>query len=134
MSSSNGYATKDQFLAGGSRRYKDVALGGMKLRLRSLTEAEWSEFELGSYDFARGEWNEQGVRTSDARLIALAVVDANGDRMFTSKDVPQLMQLDAGVIVPLVRAIRQHCGLTADVEEVEKNLVAAGGVDSPSSS
>lgn len=133
MSSSNGYATKEQWFSANKRRFRDVVVSGMKVRIRSLTEGEWADFDIQNYDFENGGRSEQGVRTSDARLVICAVVDADGNPVFNALDTAHLMQLDASVIRPLVRAIREHCGVLHDVEDAEKNLETTPAGGSPTS-
>lgn len=133
MSSSNGYATRDMFLAVSQRRFKDVLIAGMKYRIRSLTEGEWSDHQAETMGFKNGTSQEEGFRTSDARLIALTVVDGNGTPIFRDTDVPRLAYCDAGLTEPLVREIRRHCG-AAGVEDSLKNLGVTGEGDSLSSS
>ena len=133
MSSSNGYATRDIFLAASQRRYKDVTVAGMKHRIRSLTEGEWSEHQLETLGVKEGIDREEGIRTSDARLIVATVVDADGQLIFKDTDVARLAHCDAGITEPLVRAIRVHCG-AAGVEEAKKNSSTDGGDGLPCSS
>jgi hypothetical protein len=130
---SESYATRDQFFAAPTRRYKDVEIAGMKFRIRSLTEGEWSELQLATLDLENGGRNIDAIKFSDPRLIVAAVVDAGGEPVFTATDVARLSHADAGMTEPLVRAIRRHCGLVG-VEESKKNLGTTGEGDSPSSS
>jgi hypothetical protein len=133
MSESNGYATRDEFLATSKRRYRDVPIAGKKYRIRSLTEGEWSELQLVTLGVKEGIDREEGIRTSDARLIVATVVDANGQLIFKDTDVARLAYCDAGITEPLVKEIRKHCG-AAGVEDSLKNFGATGDGDSPSSS
>lgn len=134
MSSSNGYATREQIFENAKRRFKDVMVGGAKVRIRSLTESEWADIEVGNLDLKRGGSSQEGIKTSDVRLLIATVVDGNGEPVFNALDVSQLCRLDAAFVVPLVREVRQHCGLSSSVEDAEKNSVTTGGEGSPCSS
>jgi hypothetical protein len=133
MSSSNGYATREQFFEQPERRFKDVSVAGMKYRIRSLTEGEWSAHQIGSMDLTNGGNSAEGLKSSDARLIVACVVDANGAPIFRDTDVARLAYSDAGMTEPLVRAIRQHCRVIG-VEDSVKNCDSTGGDGSPTSS
>lgn len=127
------YATRDDFFALPTRRFKDVPLAGMKFRIRSLLEGEWAAHQLGNLDLTNGGNNMDGLKSSDARLIVACVVNAAGEPVFTDTDVPRLAYSDAGWTEPLVREIRRHCRVV-DVEEAKKNSSTTGGDGSPTSS
>jgi hypothetical protein len=105
----------------------------MKHRIRSLTEGEWSEHQLETLGVKEGIDREEGIRTSDARLIVATLVDADGQPILKDTDVARLAFVDAGVTEPLVREIRKHCGASG-VEEAKKNSSTDGGDGSPCSS
>lgn len=132
MSDSNGYATRDMLLSATKRRFKDVAVAGMKYRIRSLFEGEWSEHQVETMGFKSGVTQEDGFRTSDARLIVSTVVDADGELIFRDTDVPRLAYCDAGLTEPLAREIRRHCG-AGGVEDSLKNFGTTGDGGSPTS-
>jgi hypothetical protein len=136
MTTSNGFAGKDDFFAATKRRFKEVNLpSGMTTRIRSLSAGEWADFEMGSVNKAKGGgFNFKGLRNSDFRLIAASVVDGDGNLIFTDADIPQLETLDAADSVALSRAIKEHSGLTRDVEDAQKNLSGTNGGSSPASS
>lgn len=132
MSESNGYATRDMFLAVSKRRFKDVTVAGLKYRIRSLFEGEWSEHQVETMGLKSGVSQEDGFRTSDARLIVATVVDGNGDPIFRDTDVPRMAYCDAGLTEPLAKEIRRHCG-AGGVGDSLKNLGTTGDGDSPTS-
>src|SRR5688500_1821391 len=129
MSASNGYATRDEFFALAKRRFKDIEIAGMKFRIRSLTEGEWAAHQMETWDYENGGRNLDGVKSSDARLIAACVVNAAGEPVFNDTDVPRLAYADVGLTEPLVRANRLHCRVV-DVDEAKKNSSTTGEVDS----
>jgi len=119
---------KDAFFAANKRRFKDVALpGGETARIRSLTAGEWAEIDSKNVDTKRGGLSVSGMKNSDFRLIIASVVDAEGNQVFADSDLPKLGEIDAGVILPLVRAIKDHSGLRGDVEDAIKNSETTTG-------
>jgi hypothetical protein len=136
MSSSNGYATRDDFFAAPERRFTDTTsrLLGKKVRIRSMTEGEWAAVDIGNWDLEKGGQSESGIKSSNVRLMLATIVDGNDTPIFTDTDGPRLERVDSAIIEPLVREIRAHCGLRGDVEDSVKNLDGTGGGDSPCSS
>lgn len=131
---SNGFMSRDAFLNSATkRRFKDVALpGGQKCRIRSISEGEWSEIEVKSLD-KKGGFNIAGLKMSDARLIVAAVCDHDGNPIFADTDLESIMGFDTGYVRPVVREIKQHCGIGGSVEDAEKNFSATAVVDLHSS-
>ena len=126
---------KDDFFAANKRRFKEVALpGGSTARIRSLTAGEWADIDAKNTDAKNGGLSVAGLKNSDRRLIIAAVVDADGNPVFAESDLPKLAEIDAGLTIPLVRAIREHTGLKGDVEDSLKNSEATTGGSSPTSS
>lgn len=135
MTTSNGFAGRDDFLAATKRRYKPVPLwGGKTARIRSLTAAEYAEIDAKNIDFRKGGLSANGVRNSNLRLIIASVCDGNGEPIFLESDLDKLASIDVAMVEPLVKEIKEHCGLRQDVESALKNLEATGAGDSPSSS
>lgn len=128
-------ATRDDFLAATKRRYKEVPLWTGKIaRVRSLTETEFQDIDIRNINFQKGGLSAPGLRSSNARLIVATVCDANGEPIFGEADVPRLAAVDSALIEPLVREIRDHCGLRQDAEEILKNFGPTEGEGSASSS
>lgn len=126
--------TKADFLAAGKRRFKEVTIHGFgTCRIRSMTEGEWSAMDLQNLD-KKGAFSVANYRYSDARLIAFCVCDGDGNRVFGDGDLDAIMGLDTSVVAPLLKEIREHCGLRGGVEEAEKNLSGTGDAGSPCSS
>ena len=119
---------KDAFFSATNRRFKDVPLpGGQSARIRSLTAAEWADIDAKNTDIKRGGLSATGLKNSDFRLIIASVVDVEGNPVFNDGDLPKLGEIDAGVTIPLVRAIREHSGLRGDVEDAIKNSETTTG-------
>lgn len=124
--------TRDQLLGSFERRYCTVPTRIGELRLRNLTEGEKSEFEAGSVT-SEGKINLKHVRSQRRRLIALTLVDEQGELLLTSKaDIDRLKEVDSSVTSAIMAAATDHCGFDADEnEELEKNLSEASDADSP---
>lgn len=134
MTANNGFATRDDFLGATKRRFREVALpGGKRARIRSLTAGEWADIETKHINLKGGGLNPVGLRNSDFRLIISAVVDGEGQPLFSDADIDKLAAADSALVQPLVREIREHCGLRGDVEGAIKNSDSTTGEDSPSS-
>ena len=59
---------------------------------------------------------------SGPRLMTIAVVDENGNKIFTDSDATRLAKLDSGVIGAITEWIQTHCGFDeVDIEESVKN-------------
>lgn len=84
------------------RRYAEFEIDGFgTVRIQSLTERERASIEkqAGGDDFCYR-----------ASLIALAVVDSNGDRVFSDADVDQLAEADCQITIALSDAVIAHVG------------------------
>lgn len=84
------------------RRYTEFEIDGFgTVRIQSLTERERASIEkqAGNDGFCYR-----------ASLIALAVVDANGDRVFSDEDVEQLAEADCQLTISLSDAVIEHVG------------------------
>lgn len=135
MTTNNGFAGRDDFLSATKRRFKEVPLwGGKKARIRSLTAAEYAEIDAKNIDFRKGGLSANGVRNSNLRLIIASVCDCDGQPVFQELDLDKLAGIDVALVEPLVKEIKEHCGLRQDVEAALKNSGTTGEEGSPSSS
>ncbi len=129
------FASRDDFFAATKRRFKPVTLpSGLGTRIRSLTAGEWADLDMGNVNKTKGGINPAGMRTSDFRLIAAAVVDGDGNPIFSAADIPQLELMDAADSIALARDIKEHTGIRRDVEDAIKNFATTGGGASTTSS
>ena len=121
MSESNGYADKASILGANKRRFRDVDVPLIgKVRIRSLTERERSEYEAGFLD---GSGNVSSLVDSKVRLIVLCVCNAEGHRLFTDEEATVLSDVDAVVTNTLADECRRLSGFSdEDVGKLEKNL------------
>ena len=95
------------------RRYRTVTVRGKEVRIQNLSEFERSAIEVDA---------PSDLRDLRARLIAACIVDADGDRIFSSGqgDIDFIASWDSAVAVPISDAINQHCE-AAELEELVKN-------------
>lgn len=113
--------TKDALLAKGKRRMAKVEVDGLgEISCRSLSEAEWSQYQRDSIDLRTGQVTPRGLATAKARLIALCVSDENGERVFGNGDLAAINEMDAKVVAALHAACEKHCGVNeADAKNSE---------------
>jgi len=132
----NGYVTAEQLQSlSGKRCHRDVEIpnpfsdGVLKFRLRSITEAEWSEISASNFDMRRGGLSSDGLKMSDARLLALCLVDGEGNPLMPGPSgYKQVLSLGTPIAEPLLRAARELCGLR-ELENTEKNYIAGSDLD-----
>lgn len=119
-----GYLTREAVLAADDLPTTDVDVPewGGSLRVRGLTGAERDQFE---------EWVLRGrTRVSlanvRARLVAMACVDEQGERLFQDADVEELGAKSGRALDRVFDVISRLSGLMpADVEALAKNLRGA---------
>jgi hypothetical protein len=96
-----------------------VAEWGGTVLLRELRGRERDAFEEGSLDKKRNIT----MRNMRARLVALSVVDGEGERLFTEKDAEELGNKSATALNKLFETACRLSGITeADIDELEGNL------------
>lgn len=127
MSEGNGYASRDAFLAGFKRRYKDATVPFLgKVLIGNQSEKERQDFELWLKD-KRGD--VRGDRRKIIRVkyivdcVYTGTLEQPGPRMFSNGDIQTLVDadLDFASTNKLVSNILDHMGLGDDVEELAKN-------------
>jgi hypothetical protein len=121
--SSNGYASRADFLAPAKRRMKDVELPvrGIKLRIRSLFEGEKEAYEAGLVT-AKGDVTRDTMLNARRRLIALCLCDENGERILSDADLDSMKALDAADMAYLQEECQTFCGFKkGDIEGLVKN-------------
>lgn len=138
-------ATRQSFLTGCKRRFKDIELSnGQTVRIRSLTEGEQSEYEMSIYErdgagmLVRDEngnlvRDDMAIVQNRSRLIVMCVVDAEGNRLLTDTDVAQVELMDGADIRWLYGSIQEHLGLLAR-PEAKKNDSSTNSGATPASS
>lgn len=104
-----------------------------KVWVRELTGRELDEYRQPMYVTKGGSF-ELSLRESNLRLLALALVDANGNRLFpnTERGVKELGVLPAGGTERLGAVARKLSGLAADDSSAAGNSAAETTDDSSS--
>ena len=105
---------KEALRSGVQRRFSEVELPLLgKVRLRSLTSGEIRALRASMKD-KDGEVNDKRFAMFDDLLIALCVVDAEGNQEFSEYDaINGALEMDAGARGQLMEAIRNHTGVGA---------------------
>ena len=110
-------------LLGKSKRrfavYRIEHLGDV--RVRNLTEAERSQFEV---DNLNDDLNHDRGKVLNAkrRLICACVVDAEGNPILTLDDVVALGEVDGAITGALFDVCQKHCGFKpGDIERLAGN-------------
>lgn len=114
--------TRDQILTAQDlpRQTVHVPIWGGDVLVQALTAAQRDAYEASSY--RDGRVSHVNLR---ARLVALAVIDADGRPLFTEADVEALGAKSAAALDQLFEVARDLSGFSRrDVEELEKNLQA----------
>jgi hypothetical protein len=106
--------SKAEILSQCKRRYIEVD----GVRLQSLTEWEMSNL--------RSRWHSRMNKQDDSvlalmtvDLLAVCIVDEEGNRLFSDKEAGELKSLDSKFAQRLNEACRIHCGLDDDGSEVD---------------
>jgi hypothetical protein len=126
--------TRAHLLGATDRRYHTFATPIGDARIRSLTEAEKSEFE-GNIWSAKGDVNTASMKTQRRRLVALCLVDEQGNRLLTSDDSAALADIDGAITSQIFAECRKHCGFeVGEIEDLVKNSGEIADDDSASTS
>lgn len=104
---------------------RDTILGFKDNRVETVEVPELGG-EIGVAAFTAAEADtirtlgEDGIPMS-VGVVILGACDADGKRLFTSKDKDALAKLPATVVGKIANAILEHNGLTAKAQEEAKN-------------
>lgn len=119
-----GLLTKEAILTANDVAVEDVEVpewGGV-VRVRALSAAERDRFEEGLMT-GRGRKRQFSMMNARAKLVALTVVDEQGQRLFGEQDVAALGAKSAAALSRVFDAAMRLAGLTEDdVEELTENL------------
>jgi hypothetical protein len=129
-----GYLTRDAILAAADMEAVElhVPQWGGTVRVRALTGEERDAFEEGQL---QGKGKNRTVRLANirARLVSLCVVDEQGQRLFSDRDVAALGKKSAAALSAVFDVAARLAGLTdEDVEEMAENFSSVPGDDSSS--
>jgi hypothetical protein len=104
------------------------------IRLRSLTAGEHSEFETAQLT-KKGGLATNRLIEAKRRLLALTLVDEQGNMEMTEADIAAMEDTDGGLVNWAYTEACKHCRITeSEIEDLTKNSVAIGSDDSPSDS
>lgn len=119
-------ATREDLLSSFQRRYREVPLpSGRTVRIRNLTELERGKLVEGPrLSAATDAERRKALQEEPVRWIVACVVDADGNRLFKTSDIPDLLQLDAADTRAIYVAAMDHLGTIPTVEDHEKNCEA----------
>lgn len=122
--------TKDQILQADDRYTEEVEVPewGGSVRIKTLSGTERDQFEESILSEDRR--NFKGIR---AKLVALSVIDENGDRLFTFEEAKLLGDKSARALDRVFAAAQKLSGFTQkDMEELTENLPEGQSDDSTS--
>ena len=121
--SDNGFVGRDLFVRPSARRYHafDVPDFG-RVRIQSLTEREAAAYQAGFLN-KRGEPAINRIAEMRRKLIALCVVDGDGNRVLDDHDADAIGNGDSAVMARIQEEIEDHVkfGSDDDLEELAKN-------------
>jgi hypothetical protein len=126
--------TRDQIFNLNDIQTKEIAVpewGGSVL-VRGLTGKERDQYEAAIFQVKgnRATFKPDFVR---ARLVAMSVVDTQGERVFSDGDVLGLSTKGAAALDRVFTVARRLSGLSErDISEMTKNSESDQGGDSPS--
>jgi len=115
------WATKEAFFKCPVPRERLTVEGLGEVWVYGLTSGEKDEYESTVVSFNRAN---RELRMSNARatLLALAVRDQHGRRLFAEADMGRLAKIPAAVVDPILDVARRLSGMTAaEMEDLEKN-------------
>lgn len=115
--------TRDAILQAKDLPTEDVEVPewGGTVRVRALTGAERDAFEQSIIE-QRGKSTKMNLQNMRAKLVALTVVDEEGNRIFSDEDAKLLGQKSASALNRIFEVAQRLSGLTpADVDELTKN-------------
>lgn len=125
---------RDMILAASDIVTEEVAVpewGGSVL-VRGLTGAQRDKFEASMFELRQGK---QVLRLNNLRahLVALSVVDEQGQRLFSEADIAELGGKSCAALQRIWNVARRLSGLSdSDVEELTKNSDSDQSGDSTS--
>lgn len=119
------YLTKAQILSADDLKYEVVAVPewGGEVRVKALTGKERDEYEAGMTVRKGADIKDLNLVNVRARLVALAMVDEQGKRLFSDAEVFDLGRKSAAALSRVFDVARKLSGISEeDVEELGKGL------------
>jgi hypothetical protein len=112
------------------RELVDVPEWGGSVYVRALTGAERDAFETSIVE-QRGKSTKMNLKNIRAKLVALTVVDEEGNRIFSDSDASALGKKSAAALDKVFEVAQRLSGLRPeDVEELSKNFGSDQSEDS----
>lgn len=116
--------TKEQILAKRDRatRYVELPEIGGSVKIRALKSAELSGWQASLLDPRTGEPCIKRQKQARERLVAISVIDENGNLIFGKDDLESLNRLENSVIGRIATAAKEINGIdNEDYEEAVGN-------------
>lgn len=116
----------------GQRRFGQavVPAHNIRYRIRSLSERERNEFEAKLMNPKTGAVKVDRLKLAKVGLIAMCIVDIDGNRVFTDAQAKELLDVDSAITDSLHEQISDFVGFSdGDVDKLVKNsgTTAKGG-------
>lgn len=126
--------TKDAILEAKDLKDETVEVPewGGSVIVRCLTGTERDAFESSLFK-GNGKNQQENFENLRAKLLVLAIIDEDGKRLFSKKDIDDLGRKSVSVLDRLFHVARKLSGIgQEDVDELTKNLEATQDEDSTS--
>lgn len=123
LQASNGYLSRDAILGADDITYDvvDCPEWGGRVRVKSLTGRERADWQQASIQ-GTGQAATVNFRQTTVKLVALAVVDADGKAIFANADVVKLAMKNSAPLERIAEVAMRLSGIGADeVATLEKN-------------
>ncbi|MFS8534357.1 MAG: hypothetical protein FWJ65_04295 [Limnochordales bacterium] len=106
--------SRDDIIKIDDRKYEEVPVPewGGTVRVRSLTGRERDQFEQSLVDKRTGRLSR--LANARARLVALCLVDEQGNRLFSTDEAALLGQKSAAALERVFEVARRLCGMSDD--------------------
>lgn len=100
--------------------------------IRSITAAERGLIEAAAATYKESKGKDASfARTFTVKILAMALCDEEGKRLFADDEISQLAQKNAKVVARLAEIAQRLSGFAKeDLEELERNLLPAQAEDS----
>jgi len=128
LTDAGGFLTRDAILGADDIQYDIVDVPewggpGAQVRVRSLTASERDAYDAESYLFAGKEGDQRAMLTDfRVRRVARAIVDHEGNSLFSPRDIAELGGKNAQVVDRVDDAVAKLSGM--DTEAVKRALEA----------
>jgi hypothetical protein len=118
------YLTRKAILEAQDLPTEDVEVSGWGgvVRVRGLTGAERDAYERELFNI-RGKSMELNLDNARAKMVARAVIDENGKRLFSDDDVRELGKKSGAALEMVFQVARRLSGMNeTDIEELTAGL------------